>query len=161
MTKLSIIVAYDAQRGIGINNTLPWHLPGDLPRFKSITTGHAIIMGRKTFESIGRPLPNRRNIVLTRNSQWKKEGVEVATSLPAALELIHDEQAFVIGGADIYAQALPLCSQLLVTEIHHTFQCDAFFPVIKKEYWTETERITHFSEHNQFEYAFVTYRRVG
>jgi dihydrofolate reductase len=160
MTKLSIIVAYDAQRGIGINNTLPWHLPGDLPRFKSITTGHAIIMGRKTFESIGRPLPNRRNIVLTRNSQWKKEGVEIAPSLPAALELIHDAQAFVIGGADIYAQALPLCSQLLVTEIHHTFECDAFFPAIDNKHWQEIERATHYSEQNAFEYAFVTYQKI-
>lgn len=157
MTHLSIIVAYDAQRGIGINNTLPWRLPEDLARFKSMTTGHAIIMGRKTFESIGRPLPNRRNIVLTRNSQWKKEGVEVVSSLPAALELVDGQQAFVIGGADIYAQALPLCSQLLVTEIHHTFQCDAFFPAIDNKHWKEIERSTHQST---FEYAFVNYQKI-
>jgi dihydrofolate reductase len=161
MTNLSIIVAFDTQHGIGINNTLPWHLREDLLRFKSMTTGHAIIMGRKTFDSIGRPLPNRRNIVLTRNSEWRHDGVEVVNSLQAALQLIEDAQAFVIGGADIYAQALPLCRQLLVTEIHHTFDCDAFFPALENKHWKETERITHFSEHNQFEYAFVTYTKLN
>lgn len=159
MTKLSIIVAYDAHRGIGINNTLPWHIPGELPRFKRITTGHAIIMGRKTFESIGRPLPNRRNIVLTRNDEWQHDGVEVVNSLQAAIQLIGDADAFVIGGADIYAQAMPLCSQLLATEIHHHFACDAFFPVIDKEQWQEVERTTQHCEKNKFDYSFVTYKK--
>jgi dihydrofolate reductase len=159
MSKLTIIVAFDAQRGIGINNTLPWHIPGELPRFKRITTGHAIIMGRKTFESIGRPLPNRRNIVLTRNNEWRHEGVEVVSSLQAALQLIGDADAFVIGGADIYAQAMPLCNQLLVTEIHQDFTCDAFFPVIDKAQWQEVERTTQYCEKNKFDYAFVTYKK--
>ena len=159
MSKLSIIVAFDAQRGIGISNTLPWHIPGELPRFKRITTGHAIIMGRKTFESIGHPLPNRRNIVLTRNSDWKKDGVEVVSSLHAAIQLVGDAEAFVIGGADIYAQALPLCYQLLATEIHQNFSCDAFFPVIDKKQWQEVERSTQYCEKNKFDYAFVTYKK--
>jgi dihydrofolate reductase len=159
MNNLTIIVAYDAQRGIGINNTLPWHLPGDLPRFKRITTGHAVIMGRKTFESIGRPLPQRRNIVLTRNKEWQHDGVEVVSSLPAALQLVGEEEAFVIGGADIYAQALPLCNRLLATEIQHTFACDAFFPIIDTACWKEVERETHYAEQNKFEFAYVTYRR--
>lgn len=161
MTKLTIIVAFDAQRGIGINNTLPWHIPGELPRFKRITTGHAIIMGRKTFESIGRPLPGRRNIVLTRNSNWQKDGVEVVSSLQAAIQLAGDAEAFVIGGADIYEQALPLCDELLVTEIHQNFACDAFFPVIDKEQWKEVERTTQYCEKNKFDYAFVTYEKTN
>ena len=159
MSDLTIIVAFDAKRGIGINNTLPWRLPEDLARFKRITTGHAIIMGRKTFDSIGRPLPNRRNIVLTRNTQWKQAGVEVVNSLQQALELIGDQAAFVIGGADIYAQALPFCSQLLTTEIEQDVACDAFFPAIDAQVWKETERETHYSEANAFSYAFVTYTK--
>jgi len=160
MTKLTIIVAFDARRGIGVNNTLAWHIPGELPRFKRITTGHTVIMGRKTFESIGRPLPNRRNIVLTRNSNWQKDGVEVVSSLQAAIQLVGDAETFVIGGADIYTQALPLCSQLLVTEIHHNFDCDAFFPVIDKAQWQEVERTTQYCEKNKFGYAFVTYKKI-
>ncbi|PRC91230.1 dihydrofolate reductase [Solimicrobium silvestre] len=160
MSELTIIVAYDAKRGIGINNTLPWRLPEDLARFKRITTGHAIIMGRKTFASIGRPLPNRRNIVLTRNTDWQQDGVEVVNSLPAALQLIGNTDAFIIGGADIYAQALPLCSQLLVTEIHQDVECDAFFPAIDQDVWQETERTTFHSEQNAFDYAFVTYTKI-
>lgn len=160
MNSLTIIVAFDAQQGIGINNSLPWRLPEDLARFKRITTGHAIIMGRKTFESIGRPLPNRRNLVLTRNADWRHEGTEVVNSLKAAIKLIGDEEAFVIGGADIYTQALPLCSQLLVTEIHQEAACDTFFPAIDRERWREFERSTHYSEQNKFNYAFVTYKIV-
>ena len=160
MSKLTIIVAFDAQRGIGINNTLPWRLPEDLARFKRITTGHAIIMGRKTFESIGRPLPNRRNIVLTRNAEWQQDGVEVVNSLQAAIQLIEDAESFVIGGADIYTQALPICSRLLVTEIHQDVACDAFFPAIDKERWLEVERTTHYSKQNKFDYSFVTYKAI-
>lgn len=161
MTNLTIIVAYDAQRGIGINNTLPWRLPEDLARFKRITTGHPIMMGRKTFDSIGRPLPNRRNIVLTRNTEWQHDGVDMVSSVQAAIELVGNAEAFVIGGADIYAQALPLCSRLLVTEIKQIFHCNAFFPVLNKEHWHETERETHYSESNQFEYSFITYEKNG
>jgi dihydrofolate reductase len=163
MTELTIIVAVDAKLGIGINNTLAWHLPEDLIRFKQITTGHTIIMGRKTYESIGRPLPNRRNIVLTRQTDWQAPGVEVAHTLQAAMEMVDDAQAeveiFVIGGADIYAQALPLCSKLLVTEIHSDVHCDTFFPAIDKKSWHETERITRHSEKNAFDYSFVTYTK--
>src|SRR5579864_9550221 len=127
--RLSIIVATDANHGIGINNTLPWHLPEDLAHFKRTTTGHPIIMGRKTFDSIGRPLPNRRNIVITRNPQWQHAGVESAGSIAAAAALVHDSgaEAFIIGGAQVYAEALPLAERLIVTEIAKSFDCDAFF----------------------------------
>ncbi len=160
MSELTIIVAFDAKRGIGINNTLPWRLPEDLARFKRITTGHAIIMGRKTYESIGRPLPNRRNIVLTRNAEWQQDGVEIVHSLQQAQQLLQQQQGFIIGGADIYAQALPLCQQLLVTEIHQDVACDAFFPEISKIDWKETERTQYHSAQNAFDYAFVTYQKT-
>ena len=160
MSKLTIIVAYDAHYGIGINNSLAWHVPEDLIRFKKITTGHTIIMGRKTCESIGRPLPNRRNIVLTRQTGWQADGVEVVHTLAEALQLTGDADAFVIGGAEIYAQALPLCSTLLVTEIHADVKCDAFFPALDKSAWRETERVTQHSEKNGFDYSFVTYQKT-
>ena len=159
MARFTIIVATDVKGGIGIDNTLPWRLPEDLAYFKKTTSGHPIVMGRKTFESIGRPLPNRRNIVVTRNSGWQQEGVEAVDSLAAASALAGDVDAFVIGGAQIYAQALPRAERLLVTEIDKAFQCDAFFPAIDKTIWQETARETHHSEANGFDFAFVTYIR--
>lgn len=159
MSKLTIIVATDAQRGIGINNTLPWKLPEDLAHFKRTTTGHPIIMGRKTFDSIGRPLPNRRNIVVTRNGQWAHEGVEAVASLEAALALLDGAEGFVIGGAEIYQQALPLANQLIITQIAHTFDCDAFFPEIDADAWQEAARDEHVSDASGWHYAFVTLRR--
>ena len=118
MSFLSIIVATDKQGGIGINNSLPWHLPEDLAHFKRTTSGHAIIMGRKTFDSIGRALPNRRNIVVTRNSDWKHDGVEAVTSLLSAQEIVKDDHAFIIGGAQIYQQALSIADQLIVWTVY-------------------------------------------
>ncbi len=159
MSFLTIIVATDKQGGIGINNSLPWHLPEDLAHFKRSTSGHAIIMGRKTFDSIGRALPNRRNIVVTRNSDWAHDGVEAVTSLQAAQELLTEDRAFIIGGAQIYQQALSLADQLIITEIQEDFTCDAFFPKIDPEKWEETNRESHCSEKNRLNYAFVTYKK--
>lgn len=164
---LTIIVATDANNGIGIRNTLPWHLPEDLAHFKRTTSGHPIIMGRKTFESIGRPLPNRRNVVITRNSEWHHEGVETVCSVEAAIALVSSTttayspivDAFIIGGAEIYAAAQPLCSRLIVTEIGKRFDCDAFFPAKDPQQWQETSRISHHSTENNFDYAFVEYSR--
>ncbi|TCS35745.1 dihydrofolate reductase [Paucimonas lemoignei] len=158
--RLTIIVAIDAQRGIGVNNTLPWHLPEDLAFFKRTTTGHPIIMGRKTFDSIGKPLPNRRNIVITRNPAWQHEGVEAVGSLAEAARLAGDGEAFVIGGAQIFADALPQVQRLLVTEIDKTFACDTFLPPIDLSQWRETARETHHSEANDCNFAFVTYERI-
>ncbi|WP_019140562.1 dihydrofolate reductase [Noviherbaspirillum massiliense] len=158
--QLTIVVATDAKGGIGINNTLPWRLPEDLTHFKRTTSGHPVIMGRKTFDSIGRPLPNRRNIVVTRNPAWRHEGVEAVTSLRAALELVGAAEAFIVGGAQIYAEALPLTKRLVVTEIGKTFECDAFFPAIDARQWKEVKRESHYSEPNRFDYAFVTYERI-
>ena len=156
---LTLIVATERQRGIGINNTLPWRLPEDLAFFKRTTTGHAIIMGRKTFDSIGRPLPNRRNIVVTRNPDWSHAGVETVNSLQQAAEMTGDDEAFVIGGAQIYQEALPVAQKLIVTEIDADIRCDAFFPAIDPALWQEVSRESHHSAENGFRYAFVIYTR--
>jgi dihydrofolate reductase len=161
MTQIHIIVATDAQRGIGINNTLPWRLPEDLAHFKRLTTGHPIIMGRKTFDSIGRPLPNRRNIVITRNPDWRHEGVEAVGSVQAALDLLDGQDGYVIGGAEIYRQALPLASTAIVTQIKQTFACDAFFPELDPAVWQEVAREEHESASAGLRYAFVTLRRAA
>ena len=159
MTRLTMVVAIDAQRGIGVDNRLPWHLPEDLAHFKRVTLGRPIVMGRKTFDSIGRPLPGRRNIVVTRNPDWRHEGVEAVTSLEAAIALLGGEEASIIGGAQIFDSALPLAERLIVTEIAHSFACDTFFPPIDPAVWVETGREAHRSEANGFDFAYVTYQR--
>lgn len=159
MTILTIIVATDASNGIGINNTLPWHLPEDLAHFKRLTSGHPIIMGRKTFDSIGRPLPNRRNIVISRNAEWGHDGVERVGSLEEARALVAGvEQAFVIGGAQVYQQALPLVDKLVITRIGRTYECDAFFPALPDGEWQETGREEHVSAAG-LPYAFISFTR--
>ncbi len=157
--RLTIIVATDSRRGIGIDNKLPWHLPEDLAFFKRTTSGHPIIMGRKTFESIGRPLPNRRNIVVTRNPSWKHEGTETALSLSEASRLAGDGEVFVIGGAQIFAEALPLTQRMIVTEIDKILECDTFFPQTDASEWKEVSREKHHSETNGFDFSYVVYER--
>jgi dihydrofolate reductase len=157
--RLTLVVAMDAQRGIGINNKLPWHLPEDLAHFKRTTSDHAIVMGRKTFDSIGRPLPNRRNIVITRNAEWRHERVEAMSSIEEALRLAGDDEIFVIGGAQIFSETLPLASRMIVTEIDKAFECDTFFPEIDPTQWKETARERHHSEKAGCDYAFVVYER--
>ena len=157
---LTLIVATDRARGIGIENRLPWRLPEDLVHFKRTTIGHPIIMGRKTFESIGRPLPGRRNIVVSRNPAWQHEGVECVASVDAAIAVAPATEAFVIGGAQIYAETLARATRLIVTEIDRVFDCDAFFPAIDPNLWRESARQAYYSEHNECAYAFVTYQRI-
>jgi dihydrofolate reductase len=160
MGGLTIVVAIDAQRGIGVDNKLPWHLPEDLAHFKRLTSGHPIIMGRKTFDSIGRPLPNRRNIVITRNPDWRHEGVEAVTSLDAAIALTGGATAFIIGGAQIFNDSFGMADRMVVTEIDHTFRCDTFFPPLPPGEWIETAREVHHSDTNGFDFAYVTYERA-
>jgi len=160
MSFLTIVVATDANRGIGIDNKLPWRLPEDMAHFKRTTMGHPVIMGRKTFDSIGKPLPNRRNIVITRNPGWKHEGVEAVTSISTAIELVGDTPACIIGGAQIYAETLPFANRLIITEIDKTFDCDAFFPTIDPKQWKEVAREKYHSQPNGFDYAFVTYEKI-
>ena len=157
---LTMVVAIDAQRGIGVDNKLPWHLPEDLAHFKRLTSGHPIIMGRKTFDSIGRPLPNRRNIVVTRNAQWRHDGVEAVASLEEAISLVGNTTAFIIGGAQIFNDSLDLADRMVVTEIAHTFRCDTFFPPLAPGRWIETAREKHHSETNGFDFDYVTYERA-
>jgi len=161
MTHLTLIVAMDRQRGIGIDNKLPWHLPEDLAHFNRLTSGHPIIMGRKTFDSIGRALPNRRNIVVTRNPAWRHDGVEAVTSLDAALALVGDTPAFIIGGAQIFDASMALATRLIVTEIDHDFACDTFFAPLPAGVWQETARELHHSDTNGYDYAFVTYQKAN
>ena len=158
-----VLIAVVARNGaIGKNNALLVHLSEDLKHFKRTTLGCPLIMGRKTFESIGRPLPGRRNIVVTRNAQWRANGVEAAHSLDAALELVADvPKAFVIGGAQLYAQALPRADELVLTEIDREFDGDTFFPAWDRREFTETSRERHHANApSDFDYAFVTYQRI-
>ncbi|CAG9174857.1 IS1595 family transposase ISSsu9 [Cupriavidus laharis] len=160
MTLLTLVVARARNGTIGRNNALPWRLPEDLAHFKRTTMGAPIIMGRKTWDSISRPLPGRRNIVVSRNAALKLEGAEVAASLEEAqLLCVGVEQVFLIGGAQLYAEAMPSADRLVVTEIDADIEGDAFFPAIDRTQWIETSRETHHSEANGFDYAFVTYDR--
>ncbi|KWR78591.1 dihydrofolate reductase [Cupriavidus sp. IDO] len=160
MTLLTLIVAKARNGTIGRDNALPWRLPEDLAHFKRTTMGAPVIMGRKTWDSIGRPLPGRRNIVVSRNPALKIEGAEVAASLEDAQRLcVGVEQVFLIGGAQLYAEALPSADRLVVTEIDANVEGDAFFPAIDRTLWLETSREVHRSEANGFDYAFVQYDR--
>jgi len=126
---ITIIAAIAENNALGKNNDLIWHLPADLKRFKKTTTGHHIIMGRNTFESIGKPLPNRTTVIITRNPDYKVEGCIVVNSLEKALEIAkNDETPFIIGGAQIYKQAISIADKLDITEVHHSFDADVFFP---------------------------------
>jgi len=163
MSNLSIIVAVAENNIIGDNNQLIWYIPDDLKRFKSLTMGHHIIMGRKTWESIGRPLPGRKSIVVTRNINFKADGALVANSLPQALEMAKDDdEAFIIGGGELYQQALPLASRLYLTKVHKHFEGDVAFPDID---YTEWHQIS--SEKGKpnakdgLEYSFVNLERNG
>jgi dihydrofolate reductase len=156
---ISLIAAVARGRGIGKNNALLVHLPGDLPRFKRITLGHPILMGRKTWDSLGRPLPGRRNIVLTRQTDWQAEGAESAASLEAALDLVSAApKVFVIGGAQIYAQALPMADELLLTEIDAHFDADAFFPEWDKQDFLSASSEEHASPQG-LTYRYARYLR--
>jgi dihydrofolate reductase len=160
-TNLSIIVAMAANRTIGINNTLPWRCPEDLKHFKALTMGHHMIMGRKTFDSIGRPLPGRTTVVVTRNRDLAPAGCLIAHSLQEAIAACgRDPEIFVVGGAELYAQALPLTGTLYITEIQMEVAGDAHFPAFERSAWLETAREQRTQQEPQpLEYHFVTYRR--
>ena len=157
---LCLIAAVARNGAIGKNNQLLVHLPGDLPRFKKLTLGHPVIMGRKTWDSIGRPLPQRRNIVITRNASWQAAGAEAAASLAAALASVAGEpKAFVIGGAQIYAQALPLADELVLTEIDANFEGDVFFPEWTRSSFQQTSREDH-STPQGLRYSYIHYNKT-
>jgi dihydrofolate reductase len=161
MSKLSIIVAMAKNRTIGVNNTLPWRCPEDLKHFKTLTMGHHMIMGRKTFDSIGKPLPGRTTVVVTRNYDLKIEGCTIAHSLQEAISICaKDEEIFVVGGAELYRKAISLVDTLYITEIQQDVEGDAHFPEFDKNGWLEISREVRSQETPQpLAYHFVTYRK--
>lgn len=167
MIKLSVIVAVAENGVVGKNNALPWYIPADLQYFKRTTLGKPIVMGRKTFESIGRPLPGRANIVISSNPDYVAEGVTVVSSLPDALLFAGEialtegtEELMVIGGATIYAAAIPRADRLYVTEIHATVEGDAYLEDIDWRRWRECSREHHKAvDPNPYDFSFVVYDR--
>jgi len=161
--KIALIAAVANNHVIGAENRLLWHLPADLKHFKELTMGHTIIMGRKTYESIGRLLPGRRSIVITRNSEYKAEGCEIAGSLQAAFAMVEKNHcAFVIGGAEIYEQTInhPYARVLYITRVFATFEGDAFFPDVDPSRWKLTSREDHKAdEKNPYNYTYLVFKR--
>lgn len=159
--RIAAIVAMSENRVIGKDNKLPWHLPADLAHFKAVTTGKSIIMGRKTYESIGRPLPNRKNIVVSRDSQFQAPGCVVVNSLDAALcHADEQNEMFVIGGAHLYEQLLPRVQRLYLTIIHQEFVGDAFFPELNMHEWVEESRVDYPADtRNPYPFSFVILQR--
>ena len=162
---ITIIAAIAKNNALGKNNDLIWHLPADLKRFKKITTGHHILMGRNTFESIGKPLPNRTTIIITRNENYTKDGCLIANSLEEAIEMAQeDKQIFILGGAQIYKYAIEndLVNALDITLVHHEFEADAFFPEIDDSVWEPVESEDFVAdEKNKFDYSFVRYKKIA
>lgn len=156
---LTIIAAIANNNALGKDNDLIWYLPADLIRFKKTTTGHHIIMGRNTFESIGKPLPNRTTVIISRNKDYTAEGCIVVNSLKEALKVaVNDESPFIIGGGQVYKEAITLADKLDITEVHHSFDADVYFPEIDLNVWEENSR-TFFErdQKNKYDYSFVSY----
>ena len=168
LVKLALIVAVAQNRVIGRDNKLPWYLPNDLKYFKQTTLGKPVIMGRKTYESIGKPLPGRTNIVITRQTDYQPEGVKVVSSVEDAIKVAESvclidgqEEAMVMGGAEIYGLTLPHCERLYLTEVHAEVEGDAWFPEYDKSEWAEVTREDFKAEGpNPFDYSFVVYERA-
>ncbi len=166
--KLAIIVAQARNRVIGTGNKLPWHLPADLRYFKEVTLGKPVIMGRLTFESIGRPLPGRSNIVVTRNAQWRHPSVQTAGSLLQAIELAQAhcevngcDEAMIIGGAQVYEQALPLAQRVYLTQVQADIAGDAWFPPLVDDEWSQIKCVNFSAEGtNPYDYSVIVLERT-
>jgi dihydrofolate reductase len=160
--RISVVAALANNRVIGIENRLPWRLPEDLAHFKALTLDHPILMGRKTFESLGRPLPGRTNIVITRNAGYRPDGCLVADTIPAAIASCKDaDELFFIGGAELYAQAIPLADRLYLTEVDIEAEGDAWFPDYDKAAFREVARVSQRGEKGDaLDFAFVVYERA-
>jgi dihydrofolate reductase len=160
--KISLIVAMASNRAIGLNNRMPWHLSADLKKFKQITMGAPILMGRKTYESIGRPLPGRTNIIISRNPSYRQPGCLVFNDIETALEHCRDaEEIFVIGGSAFYRSMLPVADTLYLTQIHKDFPGDTFFPEIDAEQWVEVDREDIRDDPDAaFSYSFLKLEKV-
>lgn len=167
LVPVAMIVAMAKNRVIGVEGQLPWYLPEDLKFFKRMTQAKPLVMGRKTFASIGKPLPNRLNIVVTRQEAFAHDGVRVCHDLPAALALADQqatieaaEEIMVMGGGEIYRQAMPYATRLYVTEVDIEVEGDAYFPLLDSSEWRETQRVAGQPNEQQPDYAFVTYERI-
>ncbi len=162
---VSIIVAAAQNDIIGKENKLPWHLPADMKYFKQTTSGHCIIMGRKTFDALGKPLPNRTNIIITRQEDFSVEGCVVVNQLQHAIDYCRDhgeEECFIIGGGDIFIQSLIWTDRIYLTHIHHPFDGDTFFPALNKGDWNEISSAKHLpDEKNKYAYSFIVYERTN
>ena len=158
---ISIIVAIGNNWVVGINNKLPWDLPADMEHFRRLTVGKPIIMGQKTFESIGKPLPGRTNIVLTLDKDFHPQGCTISHSIEEAVEAAKDfEEVMICGGVSIYKQFLPLADRMYLTRIEGDFEGDAFFPEFNWGDWKEVERVEHLAdENNPYKYSFITLER--
>ncbi len=160
MKKISIIVAMNNKRVIGLNNALPWHISEDLKHFKKLTLNHSVVMGRKTFESIGKPLKQRKNIVISRNESLNFEGVMIVNSIDKAISIANDEsEIFIIGGEQIYSISLSIVTHMYITEVNNNNEGDAFFPNFKKNQWSEISRQNLTSE-NGLDFSFVEYEKT-
>lgn len=158
---ITIIAAIGNNNELGKDNDLIWHLPADLKRFKKITTGHHIIMGRKTYESIGKPLPNRTTVIITRNEHYKADGCLITNSLEEAIDITkNDDNLFIIGGAKIYKEAINLADELDICKVHQSFDADVFFPNIDLNKWKE-KKVENFKSDskNKYDYSFIKYSR--
>ncbi|WP_240904773.1 dihydrofolate reductase [Sphingobacterium sp. SGR-19] len=160
--KITLIVAAAENNAIGKNNQMLWHLPDDFKYFKQHTLDHSVVMGRKTYESIGKPLPQRRNIVLTRDLNWSADNVDVANSLDEVLTYCRDErEIFIIGGAKIYQQALPLAQKVLLTRVHTTLNGDAYFPELPQSAWKKVSEERHVQdERHVYDFTFEVWERM-
>lgn len=159
---LTIIAAVAKNNALGKDNDLIWSLPADLKRFKKVTSGHHIIMGRKTFESLGKPLPNRTTIIISRNKDYRIEGCITVNSLEEAIKAAkEDSNPYILGGGEIYKQAMEYADMLDLTLVHHSFEnADTFFPAIDPKIWQETYRQDfNADEHHKYDYSFVTYKK--
>jgi len=160
---LSLLLAADENNVIGKDNQLPWHLPNDLKYFKNLTWGMPILMGRKTFDSIGKPLPGRKSIVITRNKDWQHQNVEVVHSVDEAIDLAKADdvkEIFVIGGAEIFNSALEKADRVYLTRIHHQFEGDVFFPVLNETQWQlVNSKYCEPDEKNAFAHTFQVWER--
>jgi dihydrofolate reductase len=154
-----MIAAVAENNALGKNNELVWHLPNDFKRFKALTTGHHIIMGRKTFESFPKPLPNRTHIVITRQKNYNPEGCIIVESMEEAIAICpENESSFIIGGGEIYNLGLSFTDRLEITRVHHRFEADAFFPIIKIDDWKEIESVFNAKDDKHlFDFTYQTF----
>ncbi len=160
---ITIVVAIGENRGIGSNNQMLWHLPKDLKHFKNITSGHPVVMGRKTYESIGKPLPGRTNIVISRKNDWFEEGILIVGSIKEALKFAKkiDEEVFIIGGGNIYKQTIDLADKIELTTVKATIEADTFFPEMDGKVWVKTNETCHEKdEKNPYDFCFQTFERI-